>query len=263
MFVYTVGIVLIFSMLDTSRRGAVELNFVSKQMYLARDMVNSARELLISDSEVFTPVQAHGRLQAISAQLREVLSSLRSGDATVHLPAADKSASNKEGILYGWNDDAFAYNGDEYANLRAQGVNEMLFGFLEAADVLLHKFNTSAAGYSASRAPGTNLSALMQDQHFRLMYDLEAGPLGKGLAKAVAEYMTTSITWNSFLQSLISYLLFGFVLETVFMYKLVYKVAITTVTTEMSRRSDMLQLIPKHMVLGSSKLLSFFERKNR
>lgn len=256
--VYVSNLLIVLELLRVGGRSATELNYAGRRRSFARELVNSAREVVVGDETVFSRSQALDRLSFYRTYYEQIHFGLRMGDARLGLDGSDGRNEAKEAVLYGRSDSSFTYTGDVYQNIVSQSVNDMLLTYFQAADGILTRY----ADTTAPRT-GLNQSLLFEVPEFKLMYELERGELGRGLNNLVNQYRIEGDLIIEDLQVYMRWLLVGNLSAFVMLYYLIFKPAVAAVVGELQRRTDVLGVIPQEVALRTRRLRRFYSNIRR
>jgi len=258
---YVASFVITLQTFDRGSYGSAELNNAGKRRYLARETLNSARELMIGDPAVGTVPKLAARLRDYLSLYRRVHEGLRYGDEELHLPGSYKRYPAREALMYGVQGEESPStqpeaSADGFDALRVQGLHDQLQQFWLLADSLLQQY-----GDPAVPRVGLNSTALFANTAYAQLYELEGTFLGKGLESAVKLYRVEGSETIVQLEGLNS-IFFGVNLTTMFgLYVLLHWLAVAQVDRQLQQREDVLMLLPKKMLHQTKRLRRYLKSR--
>jgi len=258
--VYIGSFVITLQTFDRGSFGSAELNNAGKRRYLARETLNSVRELMVGDPAVGTVPEMADRLRQYMALYRRVHEGLRYGDEELHLPGSYKRYPPREELMHSTSGSVTAgtatTGGDGFEALRVQGLQDQLQHFWLLADSLLLQY----ADPTVPRV-GLNSTALFANTAYTQLYELEGTFLGKGLESAVKLYRVEGSETIVELEGLNSSL-FAINLTTMFgLYVLLHWLAVAQVDRQLQQREDVLMLLPKSMIRQTRRLRRYLKQQ--
>ena len=236
---------------------SAELNNAGRRRYLAREVVNAARELMLGEGGAAERGRLATDLSSLVSYYRRVHNGLRHGDAGLNLPGSERRYPPREALMYG-KDAAFQQTGDAYEALTSQGVHDMLVAYWSMAEDILARY-----GNSTDAQVGLSLPRVMADPVMAAMLRMESSTLGAGLGAAVRMYREEGYAILDELQLYEDIILSVNIIVIGMLYAVLFRQAVAEVQSEVRRREEMLLLMPVTVVSKTRHLQRFFIQQHQ
>jgi len=249
---YATSFALTLTIFDRGQYTSAELNNAGRRRYLAREVINSARELMIGDPAQGSIDEQAAILSSVVSYYRRVHNGLRSGDEGLSLPGSERRYPERDALMFS-KTASFEVKQVAYDALVSQGVHDMLVAYWTDAEDVYARFKDS----SVPRV-GLNLQELLKDPTLALMLRLESSNLGAGLGGAVKLYKKEGTEIIADLNQQEDIIL-GINMAVIgLLYLMLFRQAIAEVDSELRRREDVLLLLPSAVVQKTRGLKKFF-----
>ncbi|KAA0171303.1 hypothetical protein FNF28_00794 [Cafeteria roenbergensis] len=226
-----------------------ELNNAGRRRYLARETLNTAREMLINDGEVASLPELAQRLDWNINFYRKVHNGLRRGDEDLGLPGASRRYQALEDLMYGRQESGF--EAADIVSLQVPGVTvpsdalaayglDPLFRLYTSTMEELHQEFSN----SSRPRPGLSQGQLLALPKFSLAFELERGAIGSGMGAAVKIHKSEGLAEMSVLETTQNLLLSLELVFVLMVYAAVHRLIRRTLQTEHRRALDVQQLVP-------------------
>ena len=249
---YATSFAVTLTIFERGQYTSAELNNAGRRRYLAREVVNSARELMVGDPAQGSVAEQGSILSSTIDYYRRVHNGLRSGDAGLSLPGSERRYPERDALMFG-KSTSFEVKASAYDALVAQGVHDMLIAYWTFAEDIYARFSNPSV-----QRIGLNLPNLLNDPTLAVMLMLESSNLGAGLGAAVKLYKQEGTEIIAELNQQEDIILGINVAVIALLYLMLFRQAIAEVDSELRRREDVLLLLPSAVVQKTRGLKRFF-----
>lgn len=236
----------------------VILNNAGRRRYLAREVINGVRELMLADDEVGDFPDLVERLDGNLVFYEKVHNGLRRGDSDLGLPPSQLLYPALEELMFGTTDASFDSSVDLSSlgepgaavpvnALAAFGADPLLRLYLGASRELWQQFRSPSAA-----RPARTWSGLLGVPKFKMVYELERGPLASGMAGAVGLLKEAGLAELANLQGYVTWTFLSEIAIMLFVYAVLYGLVRRTLVREHLRAADLQAMVPANLATESN-----------
>ena len=252
--------VVIYTFATVTASKAAQLNNAGRRRSLATKSVADLRELILADGQLGTVAELAAAVDATLKRYQRIHDGLRLGDPGLGLPKRDPSEGETKELThlyYGSPGQGFTLDETDPLGIRdydAVGLDPMVRHFWATARRVL----TTFANASTPRPPRT-LTGLLSVPQFRVVWEMERGPLQQKQQAAVQYYTTADTAVVDSLEVQAYIVLSVEVVVLAVAYLMVYEGISSALVSEHMRAKDIRDLIPSLIRQGTPELHRAFE----